>query len=452
MKMSEIIAKKGLSVGVFGIGESCLGVINYLKQKNPTLTVTIRSDQPIENELCSSAKRVFIGSQALSDITEDILFLSPSARRDRSEIKEAQKRGVIISSDAELFFNLTQSRPIVITGSDGKSTTTRLIADAYTSGGIPAIPCGNYGKSLCQTLLDNLFPVIELSSFQLNFFSPHTSYSVITNITPNHLNWHTSLDEYVGAKMNAVKNAQKIVFDADSTITAECLKKEEVFAKVSLDKTYKELKRVGGSENYITQANGIIYLNGFPFFDISHAIRREKYNIRNYLLTAAVCFEDCTAEAISSAITSFRGLSHRSELFFERSGIKYVNSSIDSSPQRTLQTLSALDDKPVAIIGGMSKGLCVKDLALALPTLTRGAVLLGEVGKEIALILNIKKKDFPFEYAKSMTDAVVKAKVLSQGHGYIILTPAATSFDRYKNFVERGNDFKRIVLSLENDK
>lgn len=447
-RITNILEKTDLSVGVFGLGESNLGAIRYLRQKNPSLRLTIRSDEEWIDSSLDNASRCFLGKKALIDITEDILLLSPSVKRERKEIVMARKRGVIISSDAELFFSLYKSAPIGVTGSDGKSTTTHLIARAFTLSGIEALPCGNYGKSLSSLLDKNTFPVAELSSFQLSYLKPKLSYAVITNVTPNHLNWHLTLEDYILAKMNITKNAKKIIFDADSDIASLHLGEREVFCKTSLLKGYRELKAIGGSENYVTHKDGIIYLNGSPLLDISESKRKESYNVRNFLLTASACMEKCKLSGVRDAIVDFGGLPHRAELVLERKGLRFIDSSIDSSPERTIKTLSSLDEKAVVIIGGKGKGLSLDKLAEELPRISRASVLLGEVGANLKAILTERSSDYEFISAENMRDAIEKAIVISKGNGTIILSPSATSFDSYKNFEERGNDFKRIVLSL----
>lgn len=445
---TELLRKKNLSVGIFGIGESNLGVIEYLTHQNSNVIITVRSDTAIGGIPFKNTNRIFVGEHSLGNIDEDILFLSPSVRRDRPEIISAQRRGTLILSDADLFFEKCSTAPVVVTGSDGKSSTTHLISQAFSLSDKQALPCGNYGKSLCSLLDKNILPIAELSSFQLNYLKPHSSYAVITNITPNHLNWHTSLDEYVRAKMNITEKADNVIFDADSEIASKNLADRTVFCKTSLFKSYTEMKHLGGCENYITYDNGFILLNGSPIIDVSRAKRKEHYNIRNFMLTAAACINECKTAAISEAITSFSGLEHRAEVVRECNGIKYIDSSIDSSPERTLKTLSALDEKPIVILGGKGKGLSVDSLATALPRLTRGAVLLGEVGLNIYDLLK-EENAYSFLIASDMSDAVEKAIFLSGGSGTIILSPAATSFDSYKNFQERGDDFKRIIRSFK---
>lgn len=447
MSVLDILKKENSSIGVFGLGKSNLGILDYLKRKNFNFKLTVRSDKPIDT-IPTEAARVLAGNNALLDINEDVLFLSPSVRRDREEITKAIKRGTVISSDAELFFESTETEHICITGSDGKSTTTRLISDVLSASGISAVPAGNYGQSLCSLIDTKNVPVVELSSFQLNYFTPSVFRAVITNITPNHLNWHLSLEEYVKAKMNVTKKAKAIIYDSDCDLIDNELKETYAFSKTSLSESYESLKAQGGAENYVTFKNGIIYANGSPFIDITNAKKKEPYTVRNFLLATAATLDICKADRIEKALLSFSGLPHRAELVLSSGGVEYINSSIDSSPERTLKTLSAISGSIIVIIGGMGKGLSLDGLADALPYLTRGAVLLGEVGDALANILSSKSKGYNFLVATDMRDAVIKAREMVEEPSSVVLSPAATSFDRYKNFEERGNDFKRIVLSL----
>ena len=248
--------------------------------------------------------------------------------------------------------------------------------------------------------------------------------------------------------MNAVVNAERTVFDADCEAVSSTLAKREVYAKVSLTMDHASLRATGGAKNFVTFKNGIIYVNGTPYLDASGARRREGYNVRNFMLTVAVCMEECNTDAITEAIISFPGLPHRAEEFFTANGVRFIDSSIDSSPERPLKTLSALGERPIVIIGGLGKGLSLKALADELPRLTRGAVLTGAVGRELSEILATRSEPYACVSAQDLTEAVKVGYDMAKPSGTVILSPAATSFDRYKNFSERGNAFKSIVLSL----
>ena len=438
--------EKTLKIGLFGLGKSNLGVLGYLKEKNLNFELTLRSDKNISTDIF--CHRSFIGSGALSDIDEDIIFLSPSVRRDRAELKIAEKRGTLLFSDAELFFSLAKNRVFAVTGSDGKSTTTYLISELLRASGIDAVPAGNYGVSLSSLIGKACDVVAELSSFQLSYMKPKSYAAVITNITPNHLNWHKSLEEYVSAKENIIPNTERLALDYDSKLIAGAAKRAELFAVTSLELSYGELSRAVRAENYLTVKDSAVYLNGKPYFSIDGAQRRENYNIRNYLLAAAATLGLTAPETTKKVLNSFGGLAHRAQLIAKRGGISYINSSIDSSPERTLKTLRAIDGNVAVILCGRGKGLSADMLANELPTLTVGAVLMGDVGDEIEKLIKGKNDNYSYARANSMRDAVRLAASFLAGRGTVILSPAGTSFDKYKNFEERGRDFESAVYEL----
>lgn len=448
--LSQKCNKGKIKIGVFGLGKSNLGVLDYLKRLNADFDLTLRSDAEISTDI--PAKRIYDKASALKDIDEDILFLSPSVRRDRRELALAKEQGTLLFSDAELFFTLTRQKIFAVTGSDGKSTTTYLISEILRQSGKDAAPAGNFGVSLLSVLGKYSTVVAELSSFQLMYMKPYSSCAVITNLTPNHLNWHKSFTEYAEAKSNIIRNAERVVFDYDSELLRPLLSGVRPFAVTSLDFSYEELSKTVTAENYLTQKCDTVYLNGKPYFSTKLAKRKEPYNIRNYMLSAASTLGESSPEVIEKVICSFGGLPHRAELVLRRGNISYINSSIDSSPERTLKTLSALSGRVAVIICGIGKGLSVSELSHRLPELTVGAVFMGDVGNEVSEYLDKNKILYNYRLASNMINAVKEAEHLLSGCGTVILSPAATSFDNYKNFEERGNDFKRAVAELNKNK
>ena len=451
---SRIKGKK-LNIGFLGLGKSNTGILDFLRGLGFDFNLTVRSDKDFVYDETLLADRIFKEQNVLDCIDEDYLFLSPSVRRDRSELAYAKAHGTTLSSDAELFFSHTDKDIFAVTGSDGKSTTTFLISKMLSSEKTKYEAAGNFGKSLTPFLKSSTVPVAELSSFQLMYMKPKTKRAVITNITPNHLNWHTSLFEYINAKKNIFENSDGIVLDVDSEILRDNLPKKKLFCAVSDKFSLHFMLKHFNSENYITKKDSLVFLNGKPLFDTREATRRESYNVKNFMLAAGTVFEFSNYESILNTVKSFSGLPHRAELIATKNGISYINSSIDSSPERTLKTLRAIksaynsegEDVPrvCVIIGGLGKGLDTKPLAQELPSLSIAAVLLGEVGNEIYSLLKKENSKYRFVLAQGMEDAVRKAESFVFTGGAVLLSPAATSFDSYRNFEERGEDFKRII-------
>ncbi len=447
MKIAEKLLNGG-KIGFFGFGISSVGILDCLSARLPSLSVTVRSDCDIGHKPPAGA-RLLIGKDAAKDIDEDVLFLSPSVRRDRPELVAAQKRGVILSSDTELFFELNQLPVIAVTGSSGKSSCTYLAAAMLSEAGINAAPAGNFGRSLCSTLGSGERVISELSSFQLNFFTPHTSRALITNLTPNHLNWHKDFREYAESKLALIEKSDAAVYDFDSPLLRDRMAKKPSFCAVSSALTYEELKECARAENYITFKNGFIIKNGERYIDISRARRCEEYNLKNYMLSTALTYGLCQRDAAATAINKFGGLPHRAELVSECNGIKYIDSSIDSTPERTLYTLGALEKEVAVILCGRGKGLSYDKLISELPRLTCGACIMGDIKEELSYELKERYPDYKIVFPVNMEDAVRKATELLPRGGTVLLSPSATSYDRYKSFEERGDDFKRAVMSFK---
>ena len=171
------------------------------------------------------------------------------------------------------------------------------------------------------------------------------------------------------------------------------------------------------------------------------------HNVKNFMLAAAATLGVCKREACREAITDFSGLAHRSELITEHRGISFINSSIDTCAERTIQTLGALSGDTVVIICGKNKGLKLEGLAKRLPDLTVGAVLMGEVGAELSVLL---PKEYKYELANGFDDAIKRAAEILGNAGNIILSPAGTSFDKFKSYEQRGNAFRDAVIKYIN--
>ncbi len=433
---------KNLKIGIFGVGKSNLAVLNFLNKQGVTFSLTVRSDAQIDDFTQFHTKHIYSKSHAFDNINEDILFLSPSVRRDNPKLKEASIRGTLLSSDTELFFEKNNLPVYAVTGSDGKSSTSYLISSMLNFEKKSAVAAGNFGIPLCSILGEGKIAATELSSFQLMNIAPNSRRAVITNITPNHLDWHKDMDEYISAKLNIAKNTEGLIIDYDSDILRKSVSDHNIFAAVSQIYSFNELKKLINAENYITTDKISVFLNGSEYFSLKNAIRKEKYNIKNFMLAASATIGDVKKESIENAINSFSGLSHRKEIVAHSNGITYIDSSIDSTPERTLNTLRSLSGNVAVIIGGRGKGISLKELAEELPKITVGACLMGEVGETLSELLSENKK-YKTVHAENMKDAVKLASSLLYGGGTVILSPAATSFDKYKNFEQRGEDFKR---------
>lgn len=442
------------SIGLFGIGKSNIAVYNYLRKKFPDLSVTVRSSNEADFSAIK-ATRAFFGEDCFFDIREDILFISPSARRDNEKLIDAERRGVILSSDTEFFFSLSKKDVYAITGSDGKSTTTyitsRLLSDSYDS----VIPSANIGEPMTSHLDDagNISFVAELSSFQLMYQKPKSKRCLITNITENHLNWHKSFDEYISAKSNILDNSKERILNYDSEISRTLLAGYDCFGVYSSKETEALLKSKVDAEIYLTLDNGYIILNGKRLLNTNYIKLKGSHNIKNFMAAIALSHGKAERDCIIETAQSFGGLEHRCEFVTSIDGVDYYDSSIDSSPQRCINTLNMMQKQVVLILGGRSKGLDFSILAKAISEKARCVIINGECAEEIEETLS-KSEIFQHSSVKliratSFFEAIELAKCEAMPGDAVLLSPAATSYDSFKNFEERGCAFKEYVKKIK---
>ena len=429
----------GCAVGFFGLGKSNIALMNCLPLGN--CRVVIRSDEKINrSDIPShlSDVKIIEGNDARENISEDILIFSPSVRRECSEFQKAKNKGVKFTSDAELFFENLQGRAIGITGSDGKSTTSALTHLILEKSGYRCSLVGNIGEPMVASLRDKSdYYICELSSFMLQYLSPPLNRACITNITPNHLNWHSSFDEYRDAKMAILKNAEKSVFSDDF---------KQAYAIFSTEKSYKELLKTHDAKIFITSEDGFICKNGERLVEICKIRRNEPYNLKNLMCAIGLTHGLCDNRVISAVAADFPGLEHRCELFLSRGGIDFYDSSIDTSPMRTAQTLDALGKEVVIILGGSDKGLDYDVLVPAVKRYVRHAIITGDNANKIYSAI----KDFTkAEIQDDFDVAVMLGMEYAKAVGTLLLSPASASYDKFKDYRMRGCFFKEIVLKCK---
>ncbi len=432
---------RGCGVGFFGLGVSNLSLMRHLPLEK--CHITLRSDQKIDrSDLPDGLKigRVYEGAEALSDIDEDVIFFSPSVRRERVELLRAKGGGAVFSSDAELFFEERRHPVYAVTGSDGKSTTATLTDLLLRAGGVKSGLIGNIGEPMAESLGRGYESyVCELSSFMLYYCTPRVEYACLTNLTENHLDWHSDYEEYKKTKINLLKSAEKAV------VSEEHANLVKPYAITSVRSGWRELCRGYDAELYITIEGGRILRNGETLLDIEDIRRRSVHDIKNLVMAIAMTDGRVGRDEIREVARSFSGLRHRCQSFANVNGVEYINSSVDSTPARTDETLHSLGRDVVIILGGRGKRLDYGRLVPSLKKYARGVLISGENAGEI---LDAIKSDVKAEICCNLDEAVRRGVDMAKGVGCLILSPASTSHDRYKNYAERGLDFEKKVLKI----
>jgi UDP-N-acetylmuramoylalanine--D-glutamate ligase len=381
---------------------------------------------------------------------------------DKKGIVDALARGAVLTSEMESFISLSPAVTFAITGSDGKTTTTTLTGKFLESAGRTFVG-GNIGTPLLDktdSMEKKDFAVLELSSFQLMTLHDAPEYVALTNISPNHLDWHTDEEEYARAKYNIVGNRTKrVVLNADSKKTYDFGLsllaeggREVIF--FSSSKTPKDIPE-GAKLTYLD--GGVIsFYDGqstTPILDSAKILLPGKHNAENYMTAISLTLGVADPSVYLEAAESFGGVEHRLELVRRLDGVDYYNSSIDSSPTRTAAALSALCGRDiVAICGGYDKNLSYEPLARSLCSSVRAAVLTGATAPKIMKALEDFEGYDPERLTvvleESFEGAVKRASLLAREGGCVLLSPASASFDRFKNFAERGRYFKKLVSEL----
>ena len=444
---------KDKNITVIGIGISNLPLIKLLAGCGASVTACDKRTKAELGETALELKtlgvKLSLGESYLDNLSGEIIFKTPGMRFDLPQLVNAKENGSIITSEMEVFFEVCPSKIIAVTGSDGKTTTTTLIYKILTESGYKCHLGGNIGTPLLCTT-DVICPddicVVELSSFQLHTMTKSADVAVITNITPNHLDVHKSYEEYVEAKKNIYLYQDKdgiLVVNKENEKSYECKNDAKGDA------------RIFGYDNDcdVYSDGSSIYAFGKKLLDISDIRIPGEHNVQNYMTAIAATYPLYKDEAVVSVAKNFGGVAHRIEFVREIDGVRYYNSSIDSSPNRTINTLKVFD-KVILITGGKDKGIPYDELGPHLAEKAKHIVLIGKTGPLILDALNkhIEKtgegKDITTEFCTTYEEAVLAAKKVAQKGDVVLLSNASTSFDMFKNFEERGNLFKEIVNKL----
>ena len=459
---------RGKRCAVVGIGISNRPLIGFLLMRG---AIVCARDKKTREEIGEYADEIEkqgatlrLGDDYLEDLNEEIIFRSPGMRPDIPAFAKAVANGAVLTSEMELFFELTPATVIGITGSDGKTTSTTLtgliLSQEYKDEEKTRIFVGgNIGTPLLPMVADMTerdFAVVELSSFQLQEATRSPHVSVITNVTPNHLNWHTGMEEYTYAKTNVFRHApcRRVVLNAENDITAEMGRDVDIpityFSSVKESHTAFTLKE-GDSAVYVRDGKIYLWSDGTEreIMQAAQLLLRGRHNLENLMAAISLTFEYASAESVREVATTFTGVKHRMEPVRVSNGVTYYDSSIDSTPVRTVAVLSAMPIKPIVICGGYDKRIPFEPLADAICEYAKAVVLTGATAGKILTALS-KKADvqegrMPVYMQPDFTEAVKLACTVAQPGDAVLLSPACASFDAFKNFEERGMAFRAII-------
>ncbi len=442
---------RGKRIAVAGLGVSNQPLVRVLLAHGLAVTGCDRRETADEalQQLAALGCKLKLGEDYLEQVEADLIFRTPGLHPDK--LAHLLTHGAVLSSEMEAFLALCPCPVIAVTGSDGKTTTTTLIAEMLRAAGRTVWVGGNIGTPLFDRV-DEIRPddiaVLELSSFQLLTMRQSPQRAVVTNLAPNHLDIHRDMDEYVRAKENIFryqKPGDLLVLNADNALTVAA-------AGRAAGSSLRWFSRQKPQEHGVWFDGTAILRNGEVVVRAGDILLPGLHNIENYM--AAICVVEGLVpdEAIRQVARSFGGVEHRIELVRIRDGVRFYNDSIASSPSRTMAGLRSFDQKVILIAGGADKHIPYDVLGPDLVAHVKAMVLTGPTGPAIRAAAEQAPGYAPGAPAIYLQEdfraAVEQAASLAREGDVVILSPASTSFDRFRNFAERGNVFKQIIKEL----
>lgn len=461
LTLKEYLASlRGKRVAVIGAGLSNRPLIGLLASAGVQTAVYDKSTPAalgrFYDEYSAMGVQFHLGENYLDGLSGDVIFRTPSFLPFRPELSAAVKAGAVVTSEMEVFFKLCPCPILAVTGSDGKTTTTTVISRLLEASGRKVWLGGNIGRPLLAQV-DQINPedaaVLELSSFQLHSMDCSPDVAVITNIAPNHLDIHKDYQDYIDAKKQIFLHQRqdaRLVLNRDNAVTAACAKeanssvwwfsrKQSVCPGVYLRPDDVICARIGEQETEIMPA-AAIRIPGM-------------HNVENMMTAFAAVWGTVPVEVMGRVARTFPGVAHRLEKIREKDGVTFINDSIASSPDRTIAGLACFAGKVILIAGGKDKGVPFDSLGPAVCEHVKKLFLTGLTAGKIKAAVEAAPAYRPGSpeifVIDDFTETVLAAADAAQPGDTVLLSPASTSFDRFKNFEERGDLFRKIVEGMD---
>ncbi len=449
---------KGKKIAMCGIGVSNTPLImNFLSNGAKVYACDRRNRQmlgDIADKLESAGAELRLGDNYLENLEVDMIFRTPGMNFHLPELDDARKKGIAVTSEMEVFFDLCPATIFAITGSDGKTTTTTLISKMLEAEGKRVFVGGNIGTPLLpeiENITKDDFVVVELSSFQLISMRKSPDIAVVTNVAPNHLDVHKDMDEYVEAKKNILvhQNAfSRTVLNKDNEITNSF----NSFVRGQSLSFSMETPLKNGAW---LDTNGYIHMSyrgiDAPIMHRDEIAILGDHNVENYLAAITAVWGYVGVDSIKKVAREFKGVEHRIEFVREVNGVKYYNDSIASSPTRTIAGLKAFPKKVWLIAGGYDKHIPYEPMVPYVLEKVEKLLLCGDTAQKIEDAVKADKNyngNPEIIRVDDIAKAVEYAYNNTKNGDIVTLSPASASFDRFPNFVSRGNYFKEQVNKL----
>ena len=442
---------KGKKIAVFGLGVSNRPLVRLLLEFGCDVLGCDRTPrEKLDREVLdleAAGCKLSVGEFYLEGLEADLVFRTPGMHPGNPALEALRAKGAEVTSEMEVFFEVCPCTILAITGSDGKTTTTTLVSEMLKAAGKTVWVGGNIGTPLLPRVREmraSDFAVVELSSFQLMDMKRSPHVAVVTNLAPNHLDVHKDMEEYVEAKKNIFRFQGKddiLIVNADNEITAP----------LRGNGATKTFSRQGKNAN-VMLAGDTICRDGQPALDKKDILIPGEHNVENYMAAIAAVQGLVEDETIRQVAKTFGGVEHRIELVRIKDGVRFYNDSIASSPSRTIAGLRSFPEKVLLIAGGYDKHIPYDVLGPEICAHVKKLYLGGATGQKIRAAV----ENCP-EYKPGAPEIVdcgdfasaVKAAAAGAVSGDVVLmSPASAAFDQFKNFMVRGEFFKKMVMEL----
>ena len=440
---------------VLVVGLARTGLVSALFSAAYGAKVTATDERPIP-EVAEAAEKLRVAGVKLelggfvpqTFLEQDLIVVSPGVPAKIEPLENARAKGIPVWSEIELAWRFLRGKLVAITGSNGKTTTTSLVAHILKTSNVPTLIGGNIGTpllALVETSVDTSVTVAEISSFQLETIdSFRPEIGVLLNLTPDHLDRHITFEEYAGAKMRMFENQLEkdiaLLNADDPEVTRRMPAKPKIF-------WFSRQKRV--ATGAFLRDNQIIFRHEGSEVELARLADiqlRGQHNVENVLASCAAAYlAGAVPAAIAAGVKSFRGVEHRLEFVAELSGVQYYNDSKATNVDAAVKAVEAFPGPLVVILGGRDKGSPYAPLRELLHERARLALLIGESAEKIAADLG---DAVAFENAGTLQQALHIAARHVQPGDTVLLAPACSSFDQFENYEHRGRAFKELVAQM----
>ena len=446
---------KNKNIAVVGIGVSNIPLIEFLVSLGGKVTAFDKKEENELKEVVDKYSKLGVkfqlGKDYLANLTGfEVVFKTPSMRIDSEALVKVKEEGAYVTSEMEEFVRYCPAKVYGITGSDGKTTTTTLIYKILKEAGYTTWVGGNIGAPLfanIEKMTKNDRVVLELSSFQLMTMDTSTDVAVVTNLSPNHLDMHKDMNEYVDSKKNVFKYQESenlLVLNLDNDITNKMISEAK-------GRVYTFTRKSEDSD--AIYKDGGLYVKGKLVCKREDIKLKGLHNVENLLAAFAATCDEVSVESMKNVAITFGGVEHRSEFIRKIDGVEYYNDSIASSPTRTLASIKAFEKPVILIAGGYDKNLPFEPLAFEGYSFIKHLIVLGATKDKIKEQFSRLEKEkgivVPINTVSTLEEAVKVAREIAKEGDIVTLSPACASFDMFPNFMERGNKFKKLIKEIK---